>query len=709
MTEEKKKTKNLKVARILTEFVLTKYREMNEKQLENEIFQMEKDEEELLIEEISKKITNHMPIQTNKEGKINKRRNTILFDKNDLKSKKIRNVEAIYLTLLKFKGLKRYMNYQGLCAQDIRNISCYIKHQFYPKGSYIVRQYDKSTALYGIINGSCEVREIETFEKTKNIALKISNDNGEDDEEMEKIFKKIPYDYFLSDNESDNDDNDNDNDNNDDNDYKENERNYVYGKYKEAFIIRRKIKKRLKTVKNISPLKDIKMHKKNSNLLKNKRNSIFNNIGIVEHQTPEKIEGSILEYFKLDFEEKRVTLKKGMCVGEWGIVYNIPRTTSIYCPEDTHIFYLEKKYFNKILLNKFLEGDMKKVQFILDRIPIFKKDLKIRNLLTKIPPEFYEKNHIVYTPFDDANTIYLVYKGECILGELPFIVNNKKDYLNKFDQIKTLSFLDEGGIAGLESSQGYEKYKHCLIIKKEFTILLKLNVDYLKKIYIDFCDSIYPLFVKQNSRIEEFKNESLINRNKSKIQTHILNDKIKELKKELDKPYKIKKENLLKLNKKILNNEKILSLANRTNIHFPSFSNPNKKESSFLTQRESSKLNLCVNPYNTFSNSSRKRFSKKIHNNFPNIYNVKLLNTLSNQKTLSTEFNTIDYQYYEKKYSENSSFKDYNLKELKRKKATYKDIVSELKLPKKLNLDKYFGRNKSYSGHYNIAFINNLA
>ena len=77
MSERKKTTKNLKVARILTEFVLTKYREMNEKQLQNEIFQMEKDEEELLIEEISKKITNHMPIQTNKEGKLNQRRKSI--------------------------------------------------------------------------------------------------------------------------------------------------------------------------------------------------------------------------------------------------------------------------------------------------------------------------------------------------------------------------------------------------------------------------------------------------------------------------------------------------------------------------------------------------------------------------------------------------------------------------------------------------------
>ena len=674
---ELKKIKNLKVLRILTEFVLSKYREINEKQLENEIFQMEKNEEELLIEEISKKILIHNPLEKNKEGKILEKRRSILFDSKNIKLKKKRNIELIYLTLLKFKGLKRYMAYQGLCAKDIRNTSCYIKHKFYKKGSYIVRQFEKSNALYGIINGSVEIREIQFIEKTKKIFLSIEND--EDEENMEKIFKKIPLDYFMSDIESDDDN---------------------------IEIKERKKYKKSKTKINKSSLKDIiKENSKLKNLFNlKKENKIKKN-----EENNEELIGTTLENFKLDFEEKRISLKKGMCFGEWGIVYNIPRTASIYCPEDTHIFYLEKKYFNKILLSKFLEGDMKKVNFILNRIPILKQDLKIKNILTKIPPEFYEKNHIVYTPFDDANTIYLVYKGECILGELPFIVNNKKDYLNKFDQIKTLSFLDEGGIAGLESSQGYEKYKHCLIIKKEFTILLKLNVDYLKKIYIDFCDSIYPLFVKQNSRIEEFKNESLINRNKSKIQTHILNDKIKELKKELDKPYKIKKENLLKLNKKILNNEKILSLANRTNIHFPSFSNPNKKESSFLTQRESSKLNLCVNPYNTFSNSSRKRFSKKIHNNFPNIYNVKLLNTLSNQKTLSTEFNTIDYQYYEKKYSENSSFKDYNLKELKRKKATYKDIVSELKLPKKLNLDKYFGRNKSYSGHYNIAFINNLA
>ena len=240
---EKKQIKNKNAAKILTEFVLTKYREMNEKQLQNEIFQLEKDEEELLIEEISKKITNHLPIQSQKEKikeiKLPTKKNSILFDINNPKSKKIRNLEAIYLTLLKFKGLKRYMSYQGLCPQDIRNMSCYIKHEYYEKGSYIVRQYDKSNALYGIIKGSVEVREIETIDKTKNIISSITDDNGEDDEKMEKIFKKIPRDYFMSDIESDDDNN------NEFNIIKNNfiDGNDINNNKTSDFYIRRKIKK----------------------------------------------------------------------------------------------------------------------------------------------------------------------------------------------------------------------------------------------------------------------------------------------------------------------------------------------------------------------------------------------------------------------------------------------------------------------------------
>ena len=716
---EKKQIKNKNAAKILTEFVLTKYREMNEKQLQNEIFQLEKDEEELLIEEISKKITNHLPIQSQKEKikeiKLPTKKNSILFDINNPKSKKIRNLEAIYLTLLKFKGLKRYMSYQGLCPQDIRNMSCYIKHEYYEKGSYIVRQYDKSNALYGIIKGSVEVREIETIDKTKNIISSITDDNGEDDEKMEKIFKKIPRDYFMSDIESDDDNN------NEFNIIKNNfiDGNDINNNKTSDFYIRRKIKKKLKTVKNISP---IKKEKKNPNNLIKQRYSLIKKIAIDEHQTPfEKLIGSTLENFKLDFEEKRVTLKKGMCFGEWGIVYNIPRTTSIYCPENTHIFYLEKKYFNKILLSKFLEGDMKKVQFIIDRIPKLKKDLKIRNLLTKIPPEFYEKNNIVYTPFDVANTIYLVYKGECIIGDLPYNAKSKKDYLNKFEQIQTLSFLDEGGIAGLESSQGYRYYKHCLIIKKEFTILLKLNVDYLRKIYFDFGESITPLFNKQNNRIEEFKIESEINKKKMEIKNQIIKEKINEFKKELNKPFRIIKEHLLKQNKSILNTEKILCLSKRSYMSNQSipFLNKGKYDSipTVSTNRDSSNLNLYqINPYNSTNYSDNRKLSKKIEKKSPNIYHLKIRNMkcyFNNKKSVSTDFNSSDNPNNEKRNSifSNSTNQDNNGEKKKTKKIikiTENDIISVLNLPQILKNQNIFGRNKSCSGHYNITFLSNF-
>ena len=601
------------------------------------------------------------------------------------------------------------MSYQGLCSQDIRNFSCYIKHKFYEKGAYIVRQYDKSDALYGIINGCIEVRELETIEKTKDIFLSIANDNGEDDEEMEKIYKKIPYDYFLSDIESDVDNDNEENDNKDNkSDNENNKNNKIYENDEnddDDYLInlnklKRRYKKKLKTVQYTNPLKqkfnlDFSNPENNfKNLLKKKRNSIIKKVAIEEHQTPiDKLEGQILEYFKLEFEEKRVTLKKGMCFGEWGIVYNIPRTTSIYCPVDTNIFYLEKKYFNKILLSKFLESDLKKVQFILDRIPIFKKDLKIRNLLTKIPPEFFEKNHIVYTPFDEANTIYLVYKGECIIGELPFYVNNKKEYLNKFDQIKTLSFLDEGGIAGLESSQGFKNYKHCLIIKKEFTILLKLNVEYLNKIYLDFGESIQSLYDKQSHRIEEFKSESNLNKKRIKIRTQILNEK--EFQKELNKPIKIKKDNLLKLNKSIFNNEKFHSLSHRSHLnnkyHFPLL-NKSKNDSNSIIVKESSKFNSFLTQYNHFPN---KNYLKKRIDRNKNLFNIKAHKL----------FLRIPKSYYQDNSVENN---EKNNSYFKRKKVTPNDIISELKLPKKLHLNNYFGKNQSNTGHYNITFISNL-
>ena len=104
---------------------------------------------------------------------------------------------------------------------------------------------------------------------------------------------------------------------------------------------------------------------------------------ITEHQTPnEELKGKILENFIKEFEIETITLTNGMCFGEWGLLYSIPRTASIYASEDTDLFYLEKEFFNKILFSKFLKNDYEKIHFLIHKFPIFRKGFKIRHIFS---------------------------------------------------------------------------------------------------------------------------------------------------------------------------------------------------------------------------------------------------------------------------------------------------------------------------------------
>ncbi len=75
---------------------------------------------------------------------------------------------------------------------------------------------------------------------------------------------------------------------------------------------------------------------------------------IKSYQTPkEPLKDKILDNFMKEFEYENFELINGRCFGECGLIYSITRTTSIYTLEDTYLFYLEKYYFNKLILKKF--------------------------------------------------------------------------------------------------------------------------------------------------------------------------------------------------------------------------------------------------------------------------------------------------------------------------------------------------------------------
>ena len=586
MKNPKKKRMNWKkskFAKILANYVIEIYQTLEDSKFTRGIMFDERPLTQILIEETSKEIIGHNQAFIQRQ---NIRRNSLLNKKEKNNNNEERNVKLIYLSLLKFKGFIRYMTFQGISTQDIRYSSCYLKHNFYREGSYVMRKYDKSNALYGIITGKVVVRDICPNDKYKKFYMDTIRGNFNDEEirnYIKKIRKKNFENQYLDKSNLINVKKNNDNNvkskkqsissprrfrkkkmgsvilnktnlnlspfNNNRKSYeideKELKRREKLDKLREKFLsklteeqIDDLIDEKYYTTKrkSITKISIIKRMREENDEKKKKEKKIIK--AIKENQVPKDIDKNIitLRQFILDFEEERVILNQGMCFGEWGCVYNIPRTSSIYCLEDTNLFYLEKKYFDKILYPKFSAADIKKVHFILSKFPFLKKDLKFRHLLTKITPEFFDSGDIVYTPFDDAKIIYLLYRGEASLVELPYKPKNKEDYLNRKSDLKTIIDFCQGGISGLEASQRKGKYDYCLIVKKDFTVFLKMNVDYISKKYLTFKESIKDLYEQHKNVIEKFEERKKQYFKSNHLKEKKINDKKKEFNLEMKRP-----------------------------------------------------------------------------------------------------------------------------------------------------------------------------
>ncbi len=780
--------KHGKFVKIFTAFILEIYQNIEDSQFTQGIMFDERPLSQILIEETSKDIITHYSLSAKKIF-INKRRKP--SKKKGIQFKDERNVKLIYLSLLKFKGFLRYMSYQGISNQDVRNSSCYLKHNFYKKGTYIMRKYDKSDALYGIITGKCSIRDIYPNDTYKKFYMDTIRGNF-NEEDYRKI-NDIPDDIFMSDLEEESESDDEDyikkmkkrnlefeyleNSNfknikkNDDNnikksnkinlrrvkkrgsvintsklnlspiikkksyeiDEKELIRRARMDKLRENFlsklteeqiddIIEDKIfTTRRKSITKISIIK--KMNEENTKKKKKKEKKIIK--PITKNQSPNDLQSNILSLhdFILDFEEENLILKEGMCFGEWGCVYNIPRTTSIYCLEDTNIFYLEKKYFDKLLYPKFSAADIKKVHFILSKFPFLKKDLKFRHLLTKITPEFFDSGDIVYTPFDDAKIIYLLYRGEASLVQLPYNPNCKDDYLNRKNDLKTILDFREGGISGLEASQRNGKYEHCLIVRKDFTIFLKMNVDFIIRKYLTFKESIKELYLQHKIVIKNFeerkkemnkildmkqrKNEEEdikrpysgfnTKHNLSNIVTKInlssyLNDKTHNY--SIDKMFKKKeKKNIISLKLDIKNNNK-LSYRNHNNHHY--HYNITNNTNTNINTNTNTNINTNTNT-NTNSNNITQRFflTSTPNINYPN-YNNKNVN----DTYLDYEENIFPLIKKQKKKKEINFY----IKKINKTK-----FIKQLGLPSPIkHFKKINGKSIFNTGKYEIPFLSNI-
>ena len=663
-----KRLKQNKALKLFKTYLYTIINNLNEREIKGHMFKKGLNINEILIQESSKEIDNYLKLKI-KNKKKHTNNTSISIIENTENEKKInkRNISLLYMCLLKFNGLLRYMYFQGLNHEDINKMAHFIRYTFRKKGEYVFRQNDKSDALYGVIKGKAVIRLVNTIDYTKKFMSEASNGidfyNNHD--------HNINIQYFMSDCEIESDDekieniseNENDNESKDfqNNENKkfifENEfsKNRILLKNKKHFntlrnnshnklsfkndnksnshlknilndkkirkklsqpkffseydldnLIESKIKKQLKKkiYENEKELNEEKIRKNFKKIIKQNKNENIKIIKAIKiNQTPlEKLEGEILENFIKEFEIETFTLTNGMCFGEWGLLYSIPRTTSIYASEDTDLFYLEKEYFNKILFNKFLKNDYEKIHFLIHKFPIFKNGFKIRHIFTKIIPLFVNKDNIIYTPFNKAENIYLIYQGEGILVNLPN-AKDEEDFFIRKNNLNVISRLQEGAIAGIESCLDIKKnYEYGFIITRDFTTLLKINIQFISELYKDFNKSLIPLYKSQQLLYQKIKQTS---------------EKIK-LKENVKKKFslsKVVKDVLNKDKKRSFSNdfkykEKIIKYDNNINIKNikVQISKKKIKEFKLKIQNNNSKKNLMSNK-NILENLSTNRQS----------------------------------------------------------------------------------------------------
>ena len=235
-------------------------------------------------------------------------------------------------------------------------------------------------------------------------------------------------------------------------------------------------------VKNTMKTKNKSFTKKNCKL--NLKNDNENSSNIT--QKPKRDE-AVFELIK-QLQSFNKELKDEDFFGDEALRYNTLEEYSTYCLTDTHLITLHKDYFNKFLLEKVKKIDKNMKNFILNKFPLLREEPKYISLAGKMRPHYLQRGEYIYTPFDDATDLYLIYEGECSIARPYHDFSNKNELLLEKPKLKIISSLSAGGFAGLESCVndrnliGKIKYENCLVVTNSDAIIFKIPIkDFLDK------------------------------------------------------------------------------------------------------------------------------------------------------------------------------------------------------------------------------------
>lgn len=90
------------------------------------------------------------------------------------------------------------------------------------------------------------------------------------------------------------------------------------------------------------------------------------------------------EVFKKYDERELISYSDGYCFGEWGVIYNKPRSASAFAIEDTDIIYIERENFNEFFAKYLIKADQERRIFLKNEIEPLKKVSKFDEIYKRI-------------------------------------------------------------------------------------------------------------------------------------------------------------------------------------------------------------------------------------------------------------------------------------------------------------------------------------
>ena len=215
-------------------------------------------------------------------------------------------------------------------------------------------------------------------------------------------------------------------------------------------------------------------------------------------------------------ESEIMRFTQGMCFGEWALLKCIKRTASACAITNCDLFYINEADFEP--LKKCIEKtESDKVSFLCKNVLTFgsMNYQKFSEYYRNIIPLNFFKGNTVYLEGSKADSLYILYKGECELKKNIKNVSNIDEFSVK--TMTTVLKLSSGEVSGLETLYKKGHYEQSMIVSADYTFIFRIPLDSFKMIYKELYINYQSLYRDRSIYVNNFIERNMQLKDKMKI------------------------------------------------------------------------------------------------------------------------------------------------------------------------------------------------